>query len=99
VHETELDIQPADSAGTYALSGEIDLHTATRIAEISTRPHATIILDFSHVTFIDSIGVWALVNLARGLDGGALVIRNASGSVRQTLDLVDLADAPGIVVE
>ena len=97
--QTELDIKPGDNAGTYALSGEIDLHTAQRIADISTRPHGTIILDFAHVTFIDSIGVWALVNLARGLDGGALVIRNASGNVRNTLDLVDLSDAPGIVVE
>ena len=51
------------------------------------------------MTFIDSIGIWAIVNLVRGLDGGTLVIKNPSEKVKRTLDLVDLADAPGILVE
>ena len=99
IADTNLDIQPGDTPGTYVLSGELDMATAPRIAEIPPRRHGAVILDFTHVTFIDSIGIWALVNLVRGMDGGTLVIRNASGNVKRTLELVDLADAPGIVLE
>jgi anti-anti-sigma factor len=95
----QLEIVPGESPGNYTLRGEIDLHTAPQIAEISTRKNGTIILDFAEVTFIDSIGVWAIVNLARGPDGGTLVIKNPSGNVKRTFDLVGIQDAPGIIVE
>jgi anti-anti-sigma factor len=100
--QTELHIEPGATSGFYVLRGDIDLDTAPRIADISpesTGPASTIVLDFSGVSFIDSIGIWALVNLAQGLDGGKLVISNASDGVRRTFDLVDLSDVPGIVVE
>jgi len=97
--DPQLEIVPAEPPGTYALRGEIDLHTAPQIAEISVQRGARIILDFTDVTFIDSIGVWAVVNLVRGPDGGTLVIRNPSGNVKRTFDLVGIADAPGIIVE
>jgi anti-anti-sigma factor len=85
----------------FVLRGEVDLHTAAQVAGIpvtSTGRQATLTLDVADVTFIDSIGIWALVNLSRRLDGGKLVIANASPTVRRTLDLVDLSDATGIVV-
>ena len=97
--EAQLEVIPGEAPGNYSLRGEIDLHTAPQIAEISTRPNGTIILDFAEVTFIDSIGVWAIVNLARGPDGGTVVIKNPSGNVKRTFDLVGIADASGIVVE
>jgi len=97
--DVQLEIVPGEAAGFYILRGEIDLNTAPQIAEISTRRNGTIILDFTEVTFIDSIGVWAIVNLARGPDGGTLVIKNPTENVKRTLDLVGLADARGIVVE
>jgi anti-anti-sigma factor len=99
MHEAQLEIVPDGSPGNYTLRGEIDLHTAPQIAEISTRRNGTIILDFAGVTFIDSIGVWAIVNLARGPEGGTLVIKNPSGNVKRTFDLVGIGDAPGIIVE
>jgi anti-anti-sigma factor len=97
--DPQLEIVPGDAPGTYALRGEIDLHTAPQIAEISVRRDGTIMLDFTDVTFIDSIGVWAIVNLVRGPDGGTLVIKNPSGNVKRTFDLVGIADARGIIVE
>lgn len=97
--DTQLEILPGEAPGLYILRGEIDLNTAPQIAEISTRRNGTIILDFSEVTFIDSIGVWAIVNLVRGPDGGTVVIKDPTQNVRRTLDLVGLADAEGIVVE
>jgi anti-anti-sigma factor len=97
--DPQLEVVPGDAPGEYTLRGEIDLHTAPQIAEISTRRNGTVILDFSEVTFIDSIGVWAIVNLVKGPDGGTLVIKNPSSNIKRTLDLVGLADAPGIIVE
>ena len=92
---------------TFVLRGEVDLDTAAQVADIpvtTTGRRATLTLDVADVTSIDSIGIWALVNLSRRLDGGKLVIANASPTVRRTLDLVDLrtsrassctADRPG----
>jgi anti-anti-sigma factor len=99
--EATLRIASGDAIGTFVLGGELDLHTAPQIADIpvtSTGQGAKLTLDVADVTFIDSIGIWALVNLSRRLDGGQLVIANASSEVRRTLDLVDLSDAAGIVV-
>jgi anti-anti-sigma factor len=98
--KAQLEVLPGENPGHYTLRGEIDLHTAPQIAEISTERNQTIVLDFSDVTFIDSIGVWAMVNLVQGADGHTtLVIKNPSGNVKRTLDMIDLADTPGIAVE
>ena len=96
----QLEVAPGETPGLYVLRGEIDLHTAPQIAEISTARDEKIVLDFAEVSFIDSIGVWAIVNLVHGSDGHTtLVIKNPSGNVKRTLDLIDLADTPGITVE
>ena len=98
--KAQLEVLPGESAGHYTLRGEIDLHTAPQIAEISTEHNRRIVLDFRDVTFIDSIGVWAMVNLVHGSDGHTtLVIKNPSSNVKRTLDLIDLAGTPGIKVE
>jgi anti-anti-sigma factor len=98
--KAQLEVLPGDNPGYYTLRGEIDLHTAPQIAEISTEHNQRVVLDFSEVTFIDSIGVWAMVNLVQGSDGHTtLVIKNPSGNVKRTLDMIDLADTPGITVE
>jgi anti-anti-sigma factor len=96
-----LRIASGEAMGMFILSGEIDLHTAPQIADIpvtSTGRGTKLTLDVADVTFIDSIGIWALVNLSRLLDGGQLIIANPSSEVRRTLDLVDLSDAAGIVI-
>ena len=81
------------------MSGEIDMDSATQIAEISA-PHngSDIVLDFSEVTFLDSIGIWALVNLAAGLEGGKLVVAHANGAVKRTLEMADVPAIAAIVL-
>jgi anti-anti-sigma factor len=96
-----LRISTGEASDTFVLHGEIDIHTAPQIADVpvpSTGQWTRLTLDVADVTFIDSIGIWALVNLSRRLDGGTLVITNPSPEVRRTLDLVDLSGAAGIVV-
>jgi len=76
------------------------MDSATQIAEISA-PHngSDIVLDFSEVTFLDSIGIWALVNLAAGLEGGGkLVVAHANGAVKRTLEMADVPAIAAIVL-
>jgi len=81
------------------VSGEIDMDSATQIAEIPTPQNGSdIVLDFSAVTFLDSIGIWALVNLAAGLEGGKLVVAHASGAVKRTLEMADVPAIAAIVL-
>jgi anti-anti-sigma factor len=98
-----LDIAPAGTPGSFIVRGEIDLHTAHLIAEIpvpATGPGSNLTLDVSGVSFIDSIGVWALVNLSRGLaTGGRLIIKDPSEPVRRTLEVADLGGAPEIMID
>ena len=100
--ESDLRIKAGDGTGTYILSGEIDMDTASQIAEIPVPTNglpATLTLDFSGVTFLDSIGIWALLNLAAGLGNGKLVVAHATGPVRRILDMVDMPDIGGILIE
>jgi anti-anti-sigma factor len=81
------------------VSGEIDMDSATQIAEIpAPRNGSDIVLDFSEVTFLDSIGIWALVNLAAGLEGGRLVVARANGAVKRTLEMADVPAIAAIVL-
>jgi anti-anti-sigma factor len=94
-----LRVTPGQEPDTYVVSGEIDMDSATQIAEISA-PHngSDIVLDFSEVTFLDSIGIWALVNLAAGLEGGKLVVAHANGAVKRTLEMADVPAIAAIVL-
>jgi anti-anti-sigma factor len=94
---TTLEVEPLQEPSVYALRGEIDLHTAPLVAEIPAHENDRLTLDFTHVTFVDSVGIWALVNLAEGC--AALAIVNASDDVRRTFDLIDLSDATGIFID
>ena len=95
-----LRITPAAAPDHYVLVGEIDMETASQIAEIPAPQNGSegIELDFSGVTFLDSIGIWALVNLAAGLGGGKLIVAHATDSVRRTLEMVDMPAIGGIVL-
>ena len=99
VSNGHLRVTPGQEPDTYVVSGEIDMDSATQIAEISA-PHngSDIVLEFSEVTFLDSIGIWALVNLAAGLEGGKLVVAHANGAVKRTLEMADVPAIAAIVL-
>jgi len=99
VSNGHLRLTPGQEPDTYIVSGELDMDSATQIAEISA-PHngSDIVLDFSEVTFLDSIGIWALVNLAAGLEGGKLVVAHANGAVKRTLEMADVPAIAAIVL-
>jgi anti-sigma B factor antagonist len=76
------------------LSGELDLASAPilqdAIAPVA-RPGATVEVDLTALTFIDSSGIKVLCHTLGGLGGdGRLVIRNPTRAVRRTLQLTGL---------
>ena len=58
-----------------------------------------LILDVGEITFIDSSGLLALVQLSSQMNGSApLILSQVSPSVRRLLDIVGLEAIPGIEV-
>jgi anti-anti-sigma factor len=96
----QLRISPGQETNSYVVSGEIDMDSATQIAEIPVPQNGStsLLLDFSDVSFLDSIGIWALVNLAAGLDGGKLIVAHANGAVKRTLEMADVPAIAAIVL-
>ena len=93
--------QGTDEAGRRVLQviGAIDLQTRDRLGEAGrtalTDGTGPLVLDLARVSFIDSTGIGALIEL--GHDAAdrdrALVIRQPSSRVMRILELTGLADA------
>jgi anti-anti-sigma factor len=91
-----------DEAGRMVLTvaGAIDLQTREQLLQagrdaLAAGP-AVLVLDLVDVTFIDSTGIGALIELGHDAtddDGGGLVIRNPSHRVLRILEMTGLADA------
>ncbi len=77
----------------WSIEGEIDAHTAPRLAEIlADLPDADVVLHFGGVTFMDSSGLRVLVE-ATTRDVGtprALIISNPSAAVRRVVAISGL---------
>jgi anti-sigma B factor antagonist len=90
-----------DDAGraVLAVSGAIDLQTRVQLLEAGHHALASspprLVLDLDNVTFIDSTGIGALVELGHDASdsGGGLVLRNPSRRVIRILEISGLADA------
>ena len=88
--------------GVYPLAGEFDMAEvemfvdATAEAMEGTDP---VVLELSELGFIDSSGIHAIVRLSQRVGGRGLVLRNPRGTVARVIELIRVADAPGIDVE
>ena len=98
----EIAIEPgADEQGraVLAVTGAVDLQTRTELVAAGRKALAAspsaLVLDLNAVTFIDSTGLGALVELGHDAEdgGGALVIRNPSPRVVRILEISGLPDA------
>src|SRR3954453_8968668 len=81
------------------VSGEIDMATAPSIRAM-LEPHieagGPVTLDVSNVTFMDSTGIYALIDAARSLGGrGSVVIHGAHGQRANLLHLTQAHWASG----
>lgn len=89
-------VPAADDPASVGLSGEIDAHSVLDLerAVEDIEPAATLVLDMSGVTFIDSSGLRSIVEMHnRHLDGGGrLVLSDPSSAVRRLIDITGLGD-------
>jgi len=87
----------------YGLSGELDMASAETLRD-ALRPVVAadghLVLDLEELTFIDSSGIRALVDLAERMNGAApLVLSNVPAGVRRLFDVIGLDTLPGIEIE
>jgi anti-anti-sigma factor len=89
-----------DPDGVLWLSGEVDLAVVDRVlaAGDDLRARHELLIDLSEVTFIDSSGIRAIVELCRRVRCPT-VLRNPSQSARRVLELVGLEGHGGIRIE
>ncbi len=91
------------SPSRYRLRGELDMASAGTLRDAVQRivdDRGNLTLDLQDVSFIDSSGLRALVQLSQQMNGsGPLVLSNVPASVRRLLDIVGLETLPGIKVE
>lgn len=88
------------------LAGEFDMEAETFFAETVTRGivrngHATVALDCSEVTFIDSSGLRALIDAQKQAElcGSSFVLLAPSDAVSKVLELAGLLDHFAIVTD
>jgi anti-sigma B factor antagonist len=90
-------VSAAPFGATVSVEGELDIATVRQLtAALAEEPVAsakTVVVDLSSVTFIDSTGLGALMNLKRDLDArnGRLLIACPEGPARLLFDVTGVA--------
>jgi anti-sigma B factor antagonist len=86
-----LEIERLAGQRRFVLRGELDAATAVKLTtevEPVTREPGDVELELSGLSFCDSTGLRALLQLAKGLDGkGVLVLRNPTANLRRLLEI------------
>ncbi|MGH8982015.1 MAG: STAS domain-containing protein [Acidimicrobiales bacterium] len=75
--------------------GELDLVRADDVRDaLAARDNDVVVVDLSHVEFIDSTGVSALLIARRALEssGRCLELRGAAGATRRVFEAIGLDD-------
>jgi anti-sigma B factor antagonist len=91
-----------EGAVELKVRGELDLATADgfedRLGEAIDDAGGTVVIDFSDCSFVDSVGVRALIRGGRRLDGSGRTLRvtGARAQVRDLFRLIVLDGAPSI---
>ena len=83
----------ASTPSLLHLSGELDLASAPILEDAISRlarPGATVEVDLTALTFIDSSGIKVLCHALGRLGDGRLIIRTPTRAVRRTLELTGL---------
>jgi anti-sigma B factor antagonist len=72
------------------VSGELDMATAPRLADVFSRIDGPIVVDCRSLTFVDSAGLLVLAEAHR--DGGGLTLRRLTRNCRRIIEVVGLTD-------
>jgi anti-anti-sigma factor len=95
-------VQPGDDR-SLELTGDLDLATAPALlerADVLLQVDGDVRIVLSGVSFIDSQGIRAFIQIARSLQGrGQVVLADPKPEVRKLFDIVRVYDFPNISVE
>lgn len=89
-------IEITDAEAVLALSGELDVATATavedRLRELADAVPGPVVLDLAELEFLGSTGVRAILTaeLYLGESDRVLILRNVEGMPRRTLEMTGL---------
>jgi anti-anti-sigma factor len=89
-----------DLGGTIAISGELDMAGVRRLDE-ALRERTMLddlVLDLADLTFVDSYGIRALLDLAVRLRPHRLILRRARPEVAKVIELTGLTVFPTVVL-
>ena len=89
-----------DPDGVVHLSGELDMAIADSFCHglISSLDGQRPVLDLSDLTFLDSSGIRAILQVAR-VSGQAVVLRNLRPNIRRVLEATGVNEALGVRIE
>ena len=86
-----LEVERVGDRRRVMVRGELDAATASRLVEDlknDVEQDGDLELEMSGVSFVDSTGLRALLQLAKALEGrGTLLLRNPSRNVQRLLDI------------
>ena len=89
-----------DPDGVVYLSGELDMAIADSFCQglLSSLDGQRPVLDLSDLTFLDSSGIRAILQVAR-VSGQAVVLRNLRPNIRRVLESTGVNETLGVRIE
>jgi anti-anti-sigma factor len=89
-----------DPDGVVYLSGELDMAIADSFCQglLSSLNGQRPVLDLSELTFLDSSGIRAILQVAR-VSGQAVVLRNLRPNIRRLLEVSGVNETLGVRIE
>jgi len=87
-----------DGSALLVVTGDIDISTSAQLREAGLdmlrEPAVKLVIDLMDVTFLDSTGIGALLELRNGASntGGSLALLDPSDNVMKVLEITRLSD-------
>jgi anti-sigma B factor antagonist/stage II sporulation protein AA (anti-sigma F factor antagonist) len=97
-----FDVHPLPDRTGFALEGELDMASADLLVEVAGQvtEKDELVLDMSGLTFIDSSGLRAVLQVAHRTNGtSGVTLVDPSPAVRRVLEVALPSGAPGLRVE
>jgi anti-anti-sigma factor len=89
----------SDGARTFFLRGELDMATApmmeSAIAE-AVAQGGPITLDLSHLRFMDSSGIQAILRALRSLPSGCIILHGVHDAIARVIQVMGIEKAPNL---
>jgi anti-anti-sigma factor len=96
---SEFTIARLDGGNGLKIAGELDVVTVPKLTEALRRTASAgqVVLDLSELTFVDSSGIRAILELSRAQNGdGPVIILDPTHAVTRVLEILGIEQHPAI---